>query len=169
MVSTEYTQHWYELGAQKEAEFLEKYPQFGLQMNPAKATDVTAVDFIGQSGRLWDLKSVSTPFFKAARYGVAPQFAVTYNEGDFRKYPLETGLIFDVNFKRSEMFGIIVEELHGIWRTTQAKIHEFVNSIGLLPHSYLKRENDRWNENNSFVLDLSSELFECIEVRRNTA
>jgi len=80
---------WVEVGRDKKTEFVERIlPGLGFDgsVNPAKAADPYAPDLIVE-GHLADLKSQRMPFFKAReKYGVDPQFAVTFNEKDFLRY-----------------------------------------------------------------------------------
>src|SRR3989344_8017214 len=85
---TEDKSWWLLHGAQLEERFVEvccKHLHLSAAINPVKITNPTAPDLV-VNGRLADLKTQNTPFFTAARYGLDPRFAVTFNRKDYERY-----------------------------------------------------------------------------------
>ncbi len=80
---------WCQTGITFEEAFVSKYgADLSLVINPQKQIDPYVPDLLDTSkGNLADLKTQNTPFFQArTRYNMNPQFAVTFNLKDHRRY-----------------------------------------------------------------------------------
>ncbi|MFN2267646.1 MAG: hypothetical protein ABR533_05165 [Desulfonatronovibrio sp.] len=166
-------QQWCKDGEKLEFRFLELYGEkLGLRLNEAKHYDPTVPDFIHtDSDRYVDLKSQTTPFFQARRYGVDPQFAVTLNKIDVDRYSrLYPGIIvlYHVNWIAVKMQGrtgsaISVEPMEGLWAASIKNL-----ALACRPeilHAYLQRTDDKkGNARDSYVLDLNKKYFKGLDV-----
>ena len=153
---------WCELGVEEEKAFLRKYgSDLDLKMNPQKSEQKTAIDLYHTVDNLYaDLKSQSTPFFMAEKkYGIDPQYAVTFNRKDMWNYEGKSKKIgeiyiyFWVRWKDEERYGAKVKAMEGVWRI------KFSDLLGLLDDSKLHRYRQRVGDKNgnakdSFVVDL---------------
>lgn len=167
MHDTEDIGWWYEHGNRKEDFFVEKIaPLVGLdaRINPAKEDDKTAPDLI-ISGKEAELKTQETPFFTAKKNcGVDPQYAVTFNHGDYlsykRKHP-DLDIYFMVNwqklsYKTKQGLEITVMPLKAVYRVNFKEIQRQIESGQARLHEYLRRKGDPLNETHSYGLDLRS-------------
>ncbi|TWR24003.1 hypothetical protein FPZ42_18535 [Mucilaginibacter achroorhodeus] len=80
---------WYEEGISFEQAFIDKYGNaLSLEINPEKKTNRFTVDLLNtNTGNLGDLKTQTTPFFQSSfKYGIDPQYAVTFNHKDYIRY-----------------------------------------------------------------------------------
>ena len=102
--------------------------------------------FILVNGRLADLKVQETPFFKAQdHYGIDPQYAVSFNGGDYvsykKQYP-EIDIYFWVNWKMLE------KEIGG--RTYKVKpLVGFYRAQRSMPESQLPTTARTWTSNSA--------------------
>jgi len=157
---TENKTPWLRFGEQREATFIESVaPEIGLaaRKNPAKEDDPTALDLLVDDAPA-DLKTQETPFFTAEKtYGLPPQYVVTFNANDYRRYidkqPLD--VLFWVRW-REELsgYGAEVAAMEGVWRTPFEHIREMVGSGEAPCHTYNRRQGDPDNANASYLLDL---------------
>lgn len=158
-VSTEDKAWWVLEGARKEVEFVERVcPQIGISaiINPEKEKNPYAPDLL-VDGKLADLKTQNTPFFTAGlRFGISPQFAVTFNHKDYvryyRLYP-EIEIYFWIDWQTHRWGRIFITPMIGVWHASFDDIREQV--IASQKHAYKRRTNDRkGNARESYVLDL---------------
>jgi hypothetical protein len=160
MISTQDKGWWVEAGLAKEHDFVERIlPALGIEgeINPAKEHDPYAPDLL-VGGRLADLKSQRHPFFTASRYGIDPQYAVTFNVKDLRRYieryPL-IDLFFWVDWHEVSGFGTTVEPLVGVWRAWFPTIERLALNGTAKLHAYQQRQDDtRGNAKASYVFDV---------------
>ena len=160
---TEDKESWYKFGEKQEIEFLENivpHLKMDIKLNPEKEADAGAIDFV-VGGKRVDLKKQETPFFKSKKlYGLDPQYCVTFNTNDYRSYikkyaPKNTDIIFWVDWKVLEMFGINIKQMHGVWLINLEKIQEWVKSNKLSVVRYKRRIYDRrGNAPTSYLLNL---------------
>lgn len=158
---------WCETGASYEQVFVSKYPQLDLIINPEKKTNIYAPDLLNKSTlALADLKTQNTPFFMAAdKYGIDPQFAVTFNRKDYLRYTLKypgIDIYFWVDWQAIKFLGkkeIVIKPMVGVWKISYANLLLAVEMAPL--HSYAQRINDyAGNARDSYVLNINSEYFE---------
>lgn len=162
---------WCKTGATFEEVFVEKYgQQFGLIINPQKEDNIYAPDLLNTTNNsLGDLKTQNTPFFQASqRYDLDPQFAVTFNVKDYKRYLANYPTIeiyfwvkwIVTGFEKNDD-KIQVQPMEGIWKI------EFDNLIELCKtspiHTYGQRIYDnKGNAKDSYVLDLRNERFKTL-------
>jgi len=110
-----------------------------------------------------DLKSVSTPLFKALDlYGIDPQYAVTFNDKDIKRYrSLYPNIVvfFDVNWSVTSMeigdSRYAVEPMHETYAGFLGDIKRAIKSSGSHQHHYQKRVDDvSGNAKSSWVFDV---------------
>lgn len=155
--------------AKKEQDFVKKVcPQLGLSahMNPAKDKDPYAHDIFVE-GSISDLKCQQTPFFTAGtRYGIDPQFAVTFNHKDLVRYSSlypNIVLYYWVNWITLQWQQLRVYPMAGVWRAELPVLAKLAESAPL--HTYQRRVGDAaGNAKSSYVIDLRS--LECLRVTR---
>jgi len=159
---------WCDHGASKEVIFVQRFgTRLGLEINPAKAKDPYAPDLAYLNGRgLADLKTQNTPFFRALKdYGIDPQYAVTFNTVDRRRY-LERYPDIDIYYwvdwqaVRFEGRGgtIVVQAMAGVWKIAFRDLNALCDSANV--HAYQQRRRDKGgNARDSFVLDLQNKAF----------
>lgn len=143
--------------------------QFALdvKINPEKVQNRYAPDLIlTENGvdQLSDLKTQNTPFFTSKRYGMDPQYTVTFNRKDYERYKQlypEIIIFFWLDWKQTEWKSFRTNYLAGIFRVN---FHDMMTAIesGKVPeHSYIYRVNDTaGNAKSSFLFDVRT--FECI-------
>lgn len=157
---------WCETGASYEQVFIKKYPNLGLEINPEKSTNIYAPDLlISGTKNLADLKTQNTPFFLAqSRYGIDPQFAVTFNDKDYQRYTKNypgIEIFFWVDWQAVKFSGsseVTVIPMQGVWKITYENLLIAVSNAPL--HKYLQRVNDiKGNAKDSYVLNLNSVYF----------
>lgn len=160
-----------ELGEQKEHEFVNEIaPMLGLdaKINPEKIDDPTVIDMI-VDGEPADLKVQETPFFTSEnKFGIEPQWAVTFNKIDYERYKDKGGdmdIIFWINWKRDERekgekYGTHVAGMSGVWVVPFKKIQEWVENDKVTYHKYQNRHHASRNSNRSYGLDLR--WMECL-------
>jgi len=156
---------WCRKGERLEEAFLGRYGEkLNLFINPDKKTKETAHDFIWSNGVKTvraDLKTQNTPFFKAARYGLEPQYTVTFNEKDLeyyrRAYSGQFLIYFHIEWaypkiQFSDGTTISVDPLTELRLVSLKKIEKFCRKSNR--HCYLQRKNDnQGNAKCSFLID----------------
>ncbi len=157
---------WYRHGERKEFAFVDAHPSLGYTINPEKAFDVTAIDLIS-NGHLSDLKVQNTPFFTAKRYGIDPQYAVTFNLKDRSRYQQlypDIGIVFWVMWEivAAEFSGnrYEVQQMYGVWKTDFRALAALCDRSP--KHEYIKRREDSSNARDSYVLSLENPIFSKI-------
>jgi len=161
---------WCVTGEVFEKVFIEKYGRkFSLDINPEKLTNKYAPDLINTStSNLGDLKTQNTPFFLAwSKYGLDPQYTVTFNVKDYLrylKYHPTIEIYFWVSWVAVKFQGtrdITVRPMEGVWGIRFPKLIQLVNTAPR--HPYIQRYNDNsGNAKDSFLLDLNSIGFKQI-------
>lgn len=174
MHDTEDKLWWTGHGARMEVRFVDQVaPRLGLEavINPAKATDPFAPDLLLR-GQLADLKVQNTPFFMASRYGLDPQYAVTFNRKDYLRYSElypEIQLLFWVAWKTLEWPKAAprarVARMAGLWEVPFAELARRVKDGEAPLHRYQRRVGDQaGNAKDSYLFDLRT--FTELSVRR---
>ena len=164
--NTENTEAWYGFGERREHQFIKTVaPLLGLraEINPTKAYDKTAPDLL-INGKIAELKTEETPFFMAqTKYGIPPQYAVSFNRGDYLtykdKYP-SMDVYFWVNWKVLEwqhpQTNLIhrVQPMFGVYRISVSSIVKQIEAGTQRLHAYQRRIGDPRNERHSYGLDV---------------
>jgi len=150
---------YYELGDKYEKAFVKKMRRknYDVQINPDKKTDKTAIDLVWD-GKLVELKTRRTPFFKASSYNVNPDSAVTINGKDIDAYKDKPDLevVFWVKWPAQERYGVKVKAVNGVWVTTVKEMQRMI-ADGAPEHMYQGRINDnRFNAKFSYIFDLQN-------------
>lgn len=161
--------YWCERGEQAELAFLDGVAQvygLALAVNPEKQRDKYATDMVqlGTNVEL-DLKTVTTPFFKAGDYGYDPQHTVTLNHKDYIRYShkyapewsdKQAVILFWVNWPEQERYGHHVPAINGLWSLQLADLDAMVRKGALRCHEYLNRKNGNVGSNAraSWLIDL---------------
>lgn len=160
---------WCATGATYEQVFLLKYGiELGLAINPKKEADPYVPDLIKiADGRIADLKTQNTPFFKArSLHKIDPQFAITFNGKDYRRYKRlypSIDIYFWVSWIPIKFVmgatTIVVDPMEGIWNISLVNIDKMIKD-GASNHQYQQRIGDRrGNAQDSYVFDLQNPLF----------
>lgn len=156
---------WVEAGANKELDFVDRViPLLGFSgvINPTKREDCYAPDLV-VNGHLADLKCQRTPFFRAQElFGVDPQFAVSFNEKDYRRYSehfpdidIYYWVVWQTTTMRIRDEEHRVKPMAGVWRATFPAIRHRIESESVRAHEYLHRFFDeQGNGKKSFMFDL---------------
>jgi hypothetical protein len=154
-------QWWCKYGEELEREFVGIASGYGLDacINPEKDRDKYAPDLV-VDGRIADLKVQTVPFFTAGRYGLDPQYTVTFNFKSRKQYALyypDIVIYFLVNWRTLEMGGVTVQPLYGVWRVEFRDmkfgvLHEYKNKRkgGNAKASYLMDLRDFYNMKHSY-------------------
>lgn len=150
---------WCEAGAEQEWEFIQSR-LFGIgipgMVNVAKRQDPYTHDLVVQLQA--DLKSVRTPFFTAGKYGLEPQFAVTFNEKDALRYrDLYPNIVvfFDIDWQQTEYGEISVEPMRATYAGFLGDIRTAIQKSGNHKHAYRERVDDEaGNAKASWVFDV---------------
>lgn len=166
-VSTEDKQTWCDHGVKLENRFVADIAPLlagvSVKTNPEKETDKYAPDIL-MDGQLADLKTQNTPFFKAEIfYNIPPQWAVTFNGKDYKRYTeLYPGIkiLFWCQWKQVEYVDkstgeiLKVDAMNGVWETNMEQIQGFIDG-GAPNHRYINRRNDtKGNAKDSYCFDL---------------
>jgi hypothetical protein len=139
---------WCEKGEKQEQSFVLRSLNSGLSVikNPAKNLDKYTHDLyaIFQS----DLKSISTPFNTAGRYGIDSKYAITINEKDVVRYKNlypNIMLILDINYPSYK--GVRIASIN--------RISWLIEHDRAKKHTYKDRVDDtNGNAKDSYVFDL---------------
>jgi hypothetical protein len=148
-------------------------PALGLAaaINPAKQHNRYAPDIV-VDGRVADLKSQQTPFFKArVLYNLDPQYVVTFNRKDYLRYQrlYPTIMIyFWLDWQVREMLigrsVFAVQPLAGVWRASLAQLATLIEQRTAPLHTYQRRQNDlQGNAKDSYLVDVRA--LECLYQR----
>jgi hypothetical protein len=163
---TEDRNWWYLHGVNLEEAFVRicnQHLSIRAMINPDKRFNKYAPD-LKVDGNLADLKTQNTPFFTARKYGLDPQYTLTFNRKDYERYKSQYPTI-DIyvwlDWRQTEGFGAKVNYLGGIFRLPFSEVARLIEA-GAKEHHYLRRQdpNDR-NAKSSFLLDIREfeELF----------
>ncbi len=163
---------WCLHGASIEKTFVQMFGEkLDVIINPEKRNSPYVLDLLNIKHNIFsDLKTQNTPFFKSEKkYGINPQFAVTFNEKDVTRYRnyLEEGLneifiYFWIDWVpiRWEMGkqSISVEPMKGVWGIRFTNILKILNESPT--HDYLQRKDDKiGNAKQSYILNIQQEKF----------
>ena len=164
-MNTEDKQLWCdEFGEKAELDFcVGRMFRLGIQCwpNPDKRTNVYAHDLM--SAFPSDLKTVRTPLFRSAElYNIDPQYAVTFNEKDGKRYAeLYPNIIvvFDFKWETTEMIiggmRYAVSPMHKTYAGFLADIRNAIKQSGSHKIEYARRKDDEsGNAKISFVFDV---------------
>jgi hypothetical protein len=141
-------QAWCSYGAELEKQFASKMftSSVGIVKNPAKTTDPYTHDLFALFPS--DLKSIRTPFRTAHRYGFDPEYAITINEKDVRRYTNKYPnivLLLDIDYPSYK----------GVRIATIYRLNKFINSGKAKRHEYMFRVDDSsGNAKVSYIFDL---------------
>jgi len=135
---------------------------FSAAINPDKTHDRYAPDLV-VNGHVADLKSQRTPFFKAQElYGVDPQFAVSFNAKDYRRYcehypeiDIFYWVVWQTTVRRIDGEERSVKPMAGVWRASFPALRYRIENESVRSHTYLHRLlDDQGNGKSSFLFDL---------------
>ncbi len=158
---------WVDLGYEEEVKFVNQVaPWIGLEarMHPKKEESDYAIDLL-VDGHDTDLKKQETPFFTAEKkFGMDPQYTVTFNVNDYERYldwyDGNLDILFWVRWKQFEGYGAKVSPMAGVWRCPFERIEAWVENDETTVHDYLNRSEGGRNAPSSFPLSLRK--MECI-------
>lgn len=124
-------------------------------INPDKMRDKYAPDLV-VGGFLADLKTQNTPFFTADRYGLDPQFAVTFNRKDrdrYRdRYP-RLHIYFWIEWQTLKLGRSSIRYFAGIFGIPFPRLEPILNAAP--EHFYSRRAGESGtNAKSSFILDV---------------
>lgn len=164
ILDTEDKQAWCTVGAQAEESFCRgRLEQLGLigVVNPLKKQNKYVHDlFISFKA---DLKTIRTPLFKSGElYGIEPQYAVTFNDKDLRRYQeLYPNIIvvFDVKWEETKKVidgvAYTVDPMHITVAGFLSDIRSAIDKSGSQKITYQRRVNDtEGNAKESWIFDL---------------
>jgi hypothetical protein len=141
-------QAWCTYGAELEKQFTSRMfdSSVGILKNPAKTADPYTHDLLAMFPS--DLKSIRTVFRTANRYGFDPDYAITINEKDIRrytdKYP-NIVLMLDIEYPTYK----------GVRIATIYRLNKFIASGKAKRHEYMYRVDDSsGNAKASYIFDL---------------
>lgn len=145
--STENKDEWCALGESLERVFLERCWRggIGVSRNPDKVNN--AYTFDAMLTLPCDIKTVSTPFHTAHRYGVPAKYAVTLNGKDIARYAEKYPNIVIV-------FDVAHDLYQGVHLAPLSRVIEKIDQGAVQAHYYQRRVNDERNAKYSFVLDV---------------
>lgn len=164
--NTEDKKTWCNFGASREIAFVENVVpllELDIIVNPEKVYNPYVIDLFDRtSSKYADLKTQNTPFFTAGKYGVDPQYAVTFNKKDYDRYcklyPM-CDIYFHVQWEQESYRNIVVNPLSGVWVAKFADMRSLIEKNMVPLHPYKYRGNDLVNAKDSFVFDLRNDIF----------
>ena len=139
---------WYESGASQEEVFAKRYGhKLNVRINPAKATDPSALDLL-HNASLADLKCQQTPLFTARRhYRIDPAYAVTFNLKDALNYGPwgnnhpDLHIFYWVDWVSVKMVmggnTFTAQPLQGVWHVPYASLEQMRKTAPI--HWYIRR------------------------------
>lgn len=164
ILNTEDKQAWCDLGAEAEHSFCRgRLDDLGLLgvINPLKKENPYVHDlFISFKA---DLKTIRTPLFKSRDlYGLDPQYTVTFNDKDMRRYQERYPniiVVFDVKWEETKKMidgvAYTVDPMHITVAGFLSDIRRAIKSCGSHKHIYQRRINDNeGNAKESWVFDV---------------
>jgi len=160
VTSTEDKPWWVIHGRDLEDRFVnEVLPRIGFRgmINPEKETNPYAPDLIVED-HLADLKCQQHPFFTAGRFGLDPQYAVSFNYKDYVRYSDEypsLDIYWWVHWQQLADYGVEVEPMHGVWRASFPAMRWAILHGRVPSHAYQHRVHDTLgNAKASYVFDV---------------
>lgn len=159
--NTEDKQYWCSKGENEEISFVnEIVPRLGrnIIVHPEKQVRKTSIDLFDLDRNIAaDLKTQTTPFFTAGKYGFDPQFTVTFNRKDYiyyKDYYPEAIIYWWVNWQQLQLGRFRVEPLYGVWEVPFSTMRSNIE-IGEAPlHEYKHRKDDNVNARESYLFNL---------------
>ena len=148
---------WIELGSKYEKEFVKLLMRHGVKakINPAKKTNPYLPDLLVE-GRVAELKTRRTPFFKTKQYGISPDTATTINQKDIERY-IKTNpgmLVFFWGYwPKQERYGVEVKECCVVWFAMMDKLKKICDSAPV--NHYENRSGEDGNKVTSYIIDLN--------------
>lgn len=151
-MDTNNKEYWVNLGVEKEEKFLKKYSSaLSVIRNPGRAFS----DYVPDFAIIADLKSISTPFYTASKYGLDPQYTVSLNVKDVDYYSREYPgiiIIFHVKWETTKYRNIVVKKMDCIYRVSLFHLQYLIaEGTGVL-HSYRERGGN--NAKSSYLFDV---------------
>lgn len=148
---------WIDLGSRYEKEFVKLLRHHGVkaEINPQKKTNPYLPDLLVE-GRIAELKTRRTPFFKTEQYGISPDTATTINEKDIERYiRTNPGMVvfFWVYWPEQERYGIKVKECCGVWFARMDKLKKICDAAPV--KTYENRSGEDGNKVASYIIDLN--------------
>jgi hypothetical protein len=124
---------WVKLGENAETFFVQRMfsQSLSVMKNPAKVENPYTHDlFITLPA---DLKTIRTPFRTASRYGFDPDYAVTINDKDVKrylsKYP-HIVLILDIQYPNYQGIHLApIDKIRVAIEKDKAKLHEYIHRV----------------------------------------
>jgi hypothetical protein len=114
---------WIKRGDKREDVFRDVIaPQLGMSLTDGVKF---GVDFYDQRKRPVELKYRDQPFYMAQKLlGMEPQYTVPINCSNLKRYTPNTLIIFWVDWKKGERFGIGVAKTRGLWSIKRSQIDD---------------------------------------------
>jgi hypothetical protein len=157
---------WCRVGEEYERAFVEimrTQLRLPIHINPAKGIDKYAADLVYGDvftpfPNVADLKTQTTPFFTADRYGMDPRFTVVLNRKDVERYDAyydwSMSLFFWVDWHVTEMFKQRIPYFGGIFVCSLGDVMHMISNDAP-EHVYQQRAEDgQGNARSSFLLSL---------------
>ncbi|MGF9824781.1 cold shock domain-containing protein [Brevibacillus agri] len=158
---TEDKQYWCRKGEQEEEAFIrEIVPKIGkrLIIHPGKKSRKTIIDLYDLDRNIEaDLKTQTTPFFSAGKYGLNPEFTVTFNHKDYEYYKnnYPNAIIYWwVNWLQLSWGNFKVDPLYGVWEVPFRTLQVMIENRQVPLHEYIHRKDDDVNAKSSYLFDL---------------
>jgi hypothetical protein len=138
------------------------YCKYKLEVNPEKLHNIYTADLLVNGLYKGDLKTQDTPFFKSfEKYGIDPQWAITYNLKDAVRYKeiytnnrIPLVIFFDLKRKEEENYGVKIKPMRAVFATMAKNIEDIISEGKTPLHVYSKRRGDNsGNAKESFVFD----------------
>ena len=149
---------WYKFGEREEMAFIALMNSYGVpaRKNPDKYLDPSVPDLLVRE-RLADVKAQRTPFFTAFKYGMEPQFTVTFNRKDFEHYNdhcPDIWIYFWVRWDECDWQDLHCLSMDGVFEASLYSLRELL--VKAPEHVYHRRQNDprQKNAHSSFLLDV---------------
>lgn len=172
--NTEDKSKWLKIGLEYEQRFVEymrKYSNLDVRMNPNKEIDVKAPDLFVPGWGLCDLKTQQTPFFTASRYGIPAEHALTINHKDILRYRSlypELGIFVWLNWENNKASGQRLKSVPykwGVYFTTISELLKYVDNGIAKQHFYKHRSESGSSSLNKIGMNsdknaLSSYIFD---------
>lgn len=147
-IDNEDKQKWCTIGEELEKDFVKNNSFYGcaVLLNKEKETNKFANDLTLVLRA--DLKTITTPFFTANRYGIDSEYAITINKKDIERYKKlypNIFLILDVKYK----------SFTGVKICSIKTLCKLVDEGKAKEHFYINRVNDtKGNAKSSYIFDL---------------
>jgi len=144
--STEDKLAWCEAGAAAEGDFVAQanIVGWGVSLNPGKLQDKYTHDFMGYVPM--DLKSIRTQWRESERlFGIPPEYAVSVNVKDLRRYRDKyPNILIVLDVRWAGRYMLTVPRAQWLLREGRAKRHEYQN----------RQDDEAGNAKDSLIFDL---------------